>query len=387
MSRSNFAITEEHEALRDVVRQFVNTHVIPTASERDTRDEYPEDLLPGLAGLGVMGMSIPEEFGGSHVDMISYALAFEELARGWMGLASVVGSSASGAWLIAEYGTDAQKQEYLPELARGRRTSGIALTEPSAGSDLKAIRLAAKRADDHYLVSGSKTMITHARHASPLVVLVRTDTTGEIAHRGMSLLLVEPGTAGYTIGRDLSKLGHKGVELCELQFDKARVPVGNLLGDVEGQGFYQMMSALDRGRIYMAGAATGIARASLEAAAQYAREREAFGQPIGNFQAIKLKLAQMSTNIEAARLLTLNAARLIQAEGRASTEAAMAKVFAAETAIGASLDAMRILGGYGYTTEFPVERYFRDAPLMAIGEGTNEILQLLIADGVLASRP
>lgn len=384
MSRSNFAITEEHEALRDVVRQFVNKHVVPTASERDAKDEYPDDLLPGLAGLGVLGMSIPEEFGGSHVDMVSYALAFEELARGWMGLASVVGSSASGAWLIAEYGSDAQRQMYLHDLAQGRRTSGIALTEPSAGSDLKAIRLTAKRDGDYYVVSGSKTMITHARHASPLVVLVRTDTTGEIAHRGMSLLLVEPGTAGYTVGRNLRKLGHKGVELCELQFDEARVPVGNLLGDVEGQGFYQMMSALDRGRIYMAGAATGIARASLEAAAQYAREREAFGQPIGNFQAIKLKLAQMSTNIEAARLLTLNAAHLIEADGRASTETAMAKVFASETAIAASLDAMRILGGYGYTTEFPVERYFRDAPLMAIGEGTNEILQLMIADGVLA---
>ena len=383
MSRSNFAITEEHEALRDVVRQFVNKHVVPTASERDAKDEYPDDLLPGLAGLGVLGMSIPEEFGGSHVDMVSYALAFEELARGWMGLASVVGSSASGAWLIAEYGSDAQRQMYLHDLAQGRRTSGIALTEPSAGSDLKAIRLTAKRDGDYYVVSGSKTMITHARHASPLVVLVRTDTTGEIAHRGMSLLLVEPGTAGYTVGRNLRKLGHKGVELCELQFDEARVPVGNLLGDVEGQGFYQMMSALDRGRIYMAGAATGIARASLEAAAQYAREREAFGQPIGNFQAIKLKLAQMSTNIEAARLLTLNAAHLIEADGRASTETAMAKVFASETAIAASLDAMRILGGYGYTTEFPVERYFRDAPLMAIGEGTNEILQLMIADGVL----
>lgn len=383
MSRSNFAITEEHEALRDVVRQFVNKHVVPTASERDAKDEYPDDLLPGLAGLGVLGMSIPEEFGGSHVDMVSYALAFEELARGWMGLASVVGSSASGAWLIAEYGSDAQRQMYLHDLAQGRRTSGIALTEPSAGSDLKAIRLTAKRDGDYYVVSGSKTMITHARHASPLVVLVRTDTTGEIAHRGMSLLLVEPGTAGYTVGRNLRKLGHKGVELCELQFDEARVPVGNLLGDVEGQGFYQMMSALDRGRIYMAGAATGIAQASLEAAAQYAREREAFGQPIGNFQAIKLKLAQMSTNIEAARLLTLNAAHLIEADGRASTETAMAKVFASETAIAASLDAMRILGGYGYTTEFPVERYFRDAPLMAIGEGTNEILQLMIADGVL----
>lgn len=385
MTSNNFAISDDHEALRDVVKQFVDRNVLPTVAEREHNDEYPADLLPGLADLGVMGMSIPEGYGGSDVDLISYALVFEELARGWMGLASVVGSSASGAWLITHYGTDEQKQKYLPDLAAGRATSGIALSEPSTGSDLKAIKLHARREGDHYIINGSKTMITHARHAFPLVVLVRTDLESERPHRGMSLLLVEPGTEGYNIDRDLTKLGHKGVELCELRFDNARVPAGNLLGEDEGQGFYQMMSALDRGRIYMAGAATGIARAAFESAARYANERTAFGNTIATYQAVKLKFAKVATRIEASRLLTLNAAHLIQTNGRATAEAAMAKVFAAETAIDASLEAMRTLGGYGYTTEFPVERFYRDAPLMAIGEGTNEILQLLIADEVLRS--
>jgi alkylation response protein AidB-like acyl-CoA dehydrogenase len=302
-----------------------------------------------------------------------------------MGLASVVSSSASGAFLIARYGTQQQKDTYLPGLATGTRTSGIAMTEPAAGSDLKNIRLTARRDGDSYIVNGTKTMITQARHAAPLVVMVRTDPTAEPPHRGgMSLMLVELETPGYTIGRDIKKLGHKGLELCEITFDNATVPVGQLLGDVEGQGFYQMMSALDRGRIYMAGASIGIARASLEAALRYAKEREAFGHPIADYQAVKLKLANMALRIDAARLLTINAAAKTQAEGRASAESAMAKVFASETCIDASLEAMRIHGGYGYTAEFPIERFYRDAPLMAIGEGMNDILMLSVADGLLA---
>ncbi|WP_405956828.1 acyl-CoA dehydrogenase family protein [Streptomyces phaeochromogenes] len=377
-------LTEDHHALRAVVRQFVDERVIPTVMEREAKDEYPADLLPEMAALGIMGMSVPEEYGGSDVDYISYGLVFEELARGWMGLASVVGSSASGAYLIARYGTEEQKQKYLPGLAAGTRTSGIAMTEPAVGSDLKNIRLTAKRDGDSYIVNGTKTMITQARHAAPLVVMVRTDPTAQPPHRGgMSLMLVELDTPGYIVGRDMKKLGHKGLELCELTFDNAVVPASQLLGDAEGQGFYQMMSALDRGRIYMAGASIGIARASLEAAARYAKQREAFGSPIADYQAIKLKLADMALRIDAARLLNINAAVKTQAEGRASVESAMAKVFASETCIAASLEAMRIHGGYGYTTEFPVERFYRDAPLMAIGEGMNDILMLSIADSVL----
>lgn len=380
-------LTEEHELLRATVRRFVDERVIPTAMERERRDEYPADLLPELARMGLMGMAVPAAYGGSEVDYVSYALVFEELARGWMGLASVVGSSASGAWLIAAHGTDEQKGRYLPDLAAGLRTSGIAMTEPSTGSDLKNIRLTARRDGDSYLLTGTKTMITQARHAAPLVVMVRTDPDPASAHRGISLLLVEQGTPGYTIGRDMTKLGHRGLELCELAFDAARVPVANLLGDTEGIGFYQMMSALDRGRLYMAGASVGIAQASLEAAARYANQREAFGNRIGDYQAIKLKLARMATNIAAARLLTHHAAAATQVHGRASSECSMAKVFASETAIETSLEAMRIHGGYGYTTEFPVERYYRDAPLMAIGEGMNDILMLKVADEILALYP
>jgi alkylation response protein AidB-like acyl-CoA dehydrogenase len=377
-------LTADHCALRDVVRQFVDRDVLPTVAERERADAYPSDLLPTLADLGVLGMSIPEEHGGSELDLVGFALVFEELARGWMGLASIVGSSGSGCWLLARFGTEEQRDRYLPDLAAGGRMSGIALTEPTTGSDLKAIRLQATLQGDHYVVTGTKTMITQARHADPLVVLVVTDPAATPAHRGMSLLLVEQDTPRRSIGNDIGKLGHKGVELCEVVFDAAEVPVTNLLGGVEGCGLYQMLSALDRGRVYMAAASVGIARAALEAATRYANEREAFGKPIGQHQAVKLKLARMAIAVSASRLLTHDAARRIDRDGRASSEAAMAKVLASETAIECSMDAMRILGGYGFTVDFPVERYYRDAPLMAIGEGTNEILQLLVADQLLA---
>jgi alkylation response protein AidB-like acyl-CoA dehydrogenase len=330
-------------------------------------------------------MSIPEQYGGSDVDYVSYALIYEELARGWMGLASVVGSSSAGCWLISRFGTQEQKEKYLPDLAAGRRVSGIAMTEPAVGSDLKNLKLTASRDNDSYTVNGTKTMITQARHADPLLMLVRTDTAAEPPHRGMSLLLIERDVAGYSIGKDIKKLGHRGLELCELNFDNAVVPVAQLLGEEEGQGFYQMMSALDRGRLYMAGAATGIARASLEAAVRYAKQRVAFGQPLADFQAVKIRLANMTTKIEASRLLYLNAAAKTQADGRASSETAMAKVFSSETCLEAAYEAMRIHGGYGYTTEFPVERYFRDAALMPIGEGTNDILLMIVADALLAA--
>lgn len=379
-------ISEEHEALRAAVRDFIDRRVIPTAMEREAKDEYPADLLPELASMGIMGMSVPEEYGGSEVDYVSYGLVFEELARGWMGLASVVGSSASGAWLIAEYGTEKQKRKYLPGLAKGERTSAMAMTEPSVGSDLKNLRVTAVRKRNTYVVNGTKSMITHARRAAPLVALVRTDPKAEPTYRGgMSLLLIEQDTPGYTIGKDIEKLGHKGLECCELTFDNAEVPAENLLGDVEGRGFYQMMSALDRGRIYIAGASIGVARASLEAATRYAKQREAFGNKIGEYQAVKLKLANMALKIEAARLLNINASVKTQTAGRASSESAMAKVFASETAMESSLEAIRIHGGYGYTKEFPVERYYRDAPLLGIGEGMNDILMLTVADDVLKS--
>lgn len=376
------ALSADRTALRDVVRRFVERDVLPTVAERERNAAYPTDLLPALADMGVLGMSIPAEHGGTELDMVSFALVFEELARGWMGLASVVGSSGSGTWLIAKYGTQEQRETYLPDLAAGRRMSGIALTEPSTGSNLKGIKMTAIRHEDHYLVNGTKTMITQARHADPLVVLVVTDPSSTPSHRGISLLLVERDTPGCLI-TDIGKLGHKGVELCEVSFHDAVVPATHLLGDVEGQGLYQMLSALDRGRIYMAAASVGIAQASLESAARYATQREAFGKVIAEHQAVQLKLAQMAIHVRAARLLTHDAAQSIDAGRPASEGAAMAKVFASETAIECSMEAMRVLGGSGFTLEFPVERYYRDAPLMAIGEGTNEILQLLIAGHVI----
>jgi alkylation response protein AidB-like acyl-CoA dehydrogenase len=382
---STALLEPEHVAIREAVRAFVERDVVPTVAVRERADEYPADLLPALAELGVLGMTIPTELGGSGLDMVAFALVFEELARGWMGLASVVGSSASGAWLIARYGTDEQRARYLTDLAVGRRMSGIALTEPGAGSDLKAIRLTAVRHDDAYVVSGTKTMITQAAHADPLLVLAVTDPDASPRHRGMSLLAVERDTPGCDAASRIGKLGHRGVELCEVHFDGAIVPATNLLGCEHGQGLSQMLSALDRGRVYMAASSVGIARASLESATRYSVEREAFGKPIAEHQAIKLKLADMAIRIEAARALTLDAARLLDGGASAGTQAAMAKVFASEAAIHCSMEAMRVLGGYGFTVDFPVERYYRDAPLMAIGEGTNEILQLLVADNLLRS--
>jgi alkylation response protein AidB-like acyl-CoA dehydrogenase len=384
---STALLEPEHVAIREAVRTFVEREVVPTVAERERADEYPADLLPALAELGVLGMTIPTELGGSGLDLVAFALVFEELARGWMGLASVVGSSASGTWLIARYGTNAQRASYLADLAAGRRMSGIALTEPSTGSDLEAIKLTAVRRGDEYIVSGTKTMITQAAHADPLLVLAVTNAGNTPPRRGISLLAVERGTPGYNVASTIGKLGHRGVELCEVHFDDARVPAHNLVSGEEGRGLHQMLSALDRGRIYMAAASVGIARAALESATRYSVEREAFGKPIAEHQAIKLKLADMAIRVEAARALTLDAARLLDrtesTDRSAGTYTAMAKVFASEAAIHCSMEAMRVLGGYGFTVDFPVERYYRDAPLMAIGEGTNEILQLLIANNLL----
>ncbi|MBB6627576.1 acyl-CoA dehydrogenase family protein [Nocardioides sp. KIGAM211] len=379
-------LTADHIELRELVRSFVDERVVPTASEREAKDEYPADLIPELAALGLFGITVSESNGGSAIDYVSYGVIFEELARGWMGLASLVYTTSSGAYLIDEYGTDDQKQRFLPEIVIGRRMSGIAMTEPSTGSDLKQIKLTARREGDDYILNGSKIFITHARHADPLVVMVKTDPTIEPAHRGgISLMLVEQGTPGLSYGTDFQKMGHRGLELCEVIFENAVVPATNLLGGEEGSGFYQMMSALDRGRIYMAASSTGMARAALEHAVTYARQREAFGKPIGEHQAIQMKLADMAIKVEASRLLYVNAALNTEANGRASAESGMAKIFAAESGVEVVTEAMRVLGGYGYIKEFPIERYLRDSLLMPIGEGTNEMLRLLVARELLSA--
>lgn len=299
-----------------------------------------------------------------------------------MGVAGVLGSHSLASWMIARYGTREQRDAYLPDLATGARRTGIALTEPGAGTDLQGIQTRAVRDGDHYVLNGTKTWITNARHADPMPVLVKTAVT-EPAHRGMSLILIEADTPGYTVGRDLPKLGYKGTETCEIVLQDVRVPVSQLLGGVEGRGMQQALSALELGRINIAARAVGISQCAYDAALSYSRERHAFGRPIADFQAVQLKIADMATDIQAARLLTYWAA--VRSEsGAVNAEAAMAKYFASEVALRTTMEAMRIHGGYGYSQEFVLERLYRDAPLMAIGEGTNDVQRLVIARSLIS---
>jgi alkylation response protein AidB-like acyl-CoA dehydrogenase len=377
-------LTEEHVALRDMVRDFVDRRVMPIASELEKKNQYPDELIDELASIGMFGITVSEEYGGSDVDYVSYGLIFEELARGWMALASLVYTTSSVGYLISEFGTDDQKKRFLPGIVAGKRMGAMGLTEPSVGSDLKNLATTAIREGDTYVVNGNKIYITHARHGNPIALMVKTDPTVQPAHRGgISILLLEQGTPGFSFGSDFDKLGHRGLELCDLRFDDARVPVDNLLGNAEGNGFYQIMAALDRGRIYMAAASTGMARAALETAIEYAKNREAFGAPIAQHQAIQLKIANMWMSVRASRLLYIDAARTTDATGRASVESGGAKVFAAEAGLAATYDAMQVLGGYGYVTDFPVERYFRDSALMPIGEGTDDIIRIAMAKELL----
>ena len=311
--------------------------------------------------------------------MVSLALVFEEISRGWMGIAGILGSHSLACWMINRHGTKEQKDWLLPELAAGRRRTCIALTEPGAGSDLQGITTRAWRDGDDYIVRGTKMWITNARYADPMPVLVKTDTEARPPHKGMSILLIEAGSPGLEITKDIGKLGYKGPESCEVVLDDVRVPAHNLLGGVEGVGMKQALSALEVGRINIAARSVGIAQAAYDAARRYAQDRHAFGQPINQFQAIQLKLADMATEVHAARLMTWWAAAEVDAGFRADLQASMAKLFASEVALRSSLESLRVHGGYGYSTEFDVERLYRDAPLMAIGEGTNDILRLVIA--------
>ncbi len=375
----DFELSEQQQIFRKTLRDFVRTRIAPVAREWEQSGRDPTEIVEGMKALGLFGLTVPDAYGGLAADLVSYAIAFEEIARGWMGIAGILGSHSLTCWMLARYGTEAQKRRWLPDLATGRRRTGIALTEPGAGSDLQGITTRAVREGDVYVLTGTKTWITNARHADPLPVLCVTDGAAAPRYRGMSVLMVEAGTPGFTVGRDLGKLGYKGTESCEVRFEEARVPAANLLGGSEGQGFKQVVSALEIGRLNIAGRSIGIAQAAFDAALRYSRERRAFGQPIGDFQAVQLRLADMATQIQAGRVLTWWAAARKDRGERADTETAMAKLFASEAALRAALDSMRIHGGYGYSTEFEVERLYRDAPLMAIGEGTNDIMRVLIA--------
>ena len=379
----DFELNEEQQMFRDVLRRFVNEEIRPVARDMEQSGEYPHEIVAKMAEMGLFGITVGAEYGGLDLDTVSMSLVFEEISKGWMGIAGILGSHSLSCRMLTNHGTAEQKQRWLPELATGERRTAIALTEPGAGSDLQGISTRAWRDGDEYVIRGTKTWITNARFANPLPVLVKTDPDAEPRHRGMSVLMVEAGTPGLEVLRDLGKLGYKGPESCEVVLDDVRVSADNLLGGQEGLGFKQVMSGLEVGRINIAARGVGVAQAAFDAALAYSSEREAFGQPIGEFQAIQLKLADMATDIEAARLLTRWAANRIDSGLRADVEAGMAKYFASEAAIKASLESMRIHGSYGYSTEMEIERLYRDAPLMAIGEGTNEIQRTIIAKGLM----
>jgi alkylation response protein AidB-like acyl-CoA dehydrogenase len=371
-------LNTDERAIVELVRDFVNREVKPVARELEHANTYPEMLIGQMKQLGVFGLTIPEPWGDSQVSTPCYALVTEELARGWMSLAGAMGGHTVVAKLLLTFGTEQQKQRYLPGMATGELRATMALTEPGGGSDLQAIRTVARRDGASYVINGAKTWITNARRSQLIALLCKTDPAARPPHAGISILLAEPGP-GFVVSRDLPKLGYKGVESCEISFDDFRLPASALLGESEGDGFAQMMRGLEIGRIQVASRALGVGRAALEDSMQYAQEREAFGKPIWQHQSIGNYLADMVTKLTAARQLVLHAARCFDSGQRSDMEAGMAKLFASEAAMQIALDAMRIHGGYGYSTEFDVERYFRDAPLMILGEGTNEIQRNVIA--------
>ncbi|MGV9881295.1 acyl-CoA dehydrogenase family protein [Streptomyces sp. NPDC003006] len=378
------SLSPDEQLVVTTVRDFVDREVRPVVRELEHADTYPEALIEEMKELGVFGLAVPEEFGGAPVSTPCYVLVTEELARGWMSLAGAMGGHTVVAKLLLHFGTDAQKRRWLPRMATGEVRATMALTEPGGGSDLQALRTVARRAEDGgYVVDGAKAWITNSRRSGLIALLCKTDPDAEPRHRGISVLLVEHGP-GLTVSRDLPKLGYKGVESCELSFFGYRAPADALLGGVEGEGFGQMMKGLETGRLQVAARALGVGRAAFEDALRYAQERESFGVPIWQHQSIGNYLADMATSLSAARQLTLHAAREADAGRRVDMEAGMAKLFASEAAMRITLDAVRIHGGNGYSTEFDVERYFRDAPLMIVGEGTNEIQRNVIARQLIA---
>ena len=376
-------VVEDQQEFVDAIETWVEKELRPVARKYDLEDEYPHDIVEQMKELGLFGATIGEEYGGLGLSAWTYAQIVIKVASVWMAPSGIFNSHLIAASAIERNGTEAQKRKYLPLMASGEMRGSLGLTEPNAGSDLQAIRTVARLEGDHYVVNGSKTWITNSLHGQMTLLLVKTDPDAKPRHKGMSMLIAEKGP-GFNVDGKLKKMGYRAIDTCQLSFDDYRVPKENLLGGVEGKGFVQTAGGLELGRINVASRGAGIAEGSLKMALRYAQERSAFGKPIWEHQAIQLKLADMATRLEAARLLTRSAAERKQAGERCDVEAGMAKLFASETALELATEAMRILGGVGYTTDFPVERYFRDAPLMIIGEGTNEIQRLVIARGLLA---
>jgi alkylation response protein AidB-like acyl-CoA dehydrogenase len=369
-------LSPDEQSIVDTVREFVDREVRPTVRELEHANAYPHELIEQMKRLGVFGLLAPAEYGGVDVSAACFALVAEELARGWMSLAGAMGSHSVVTYLLRSFGTPQQKHDYLPRLATGELRAAMALTEPGGGSDLQAMATMAEPDGDDLLIRGAKMWITNARRAGLIAVLTRTET-------GFAVVLV-PREAGYQVSRDLPKLGYKGVETCEVLFDTVRVPAGAALGGETVRGFAQMMRGLEIGRIQVAARALGVAQAAMDDALRYAQDRHAFGVPIWQHESVGNYLADGATKLRAARLLTLDAAARIDSGERADLEAGMAKLFASEVCLEITTNAIRIHGGYGYSTEFDVERYFRDAPLMVVGEGTNEIQRNVIVRQLIA---
>ena len=368
------------------VDRFLDRDVRPVVHALEAADTYPAEIVEKLKTLGLFGATIAPEFGGLGLPAVTYARIVERMSAVWMSVPGFFNSHLIMAAAVQRFGTGEQKRRYLPRFASGELRGGLALTEPDCGTDLQAIRTRARREGDHYIVNGAKTWITNSVEGQILAVLVKTDPRAEPPHRGMSLLLIEKGP-GFKVARKLEKLGYRGIDTGEFTFEDCRVPASNLVGTSEGRGLQQVLNGLELGRINVAARGAGLARACLEESLRYAQLRRTFGKPICEHQAIQVKLADMATRVEAARLLVESAARAYDAGGRCDLEAGMAKLYASEAALENSLEAMRIHGAYGYSKEFNIERYFRDAPLLAIGEGTNELQRIIIARELVKRNP
>jgi len=388
--------TDEQKAITDMVRKFADEQILPNAEHYDHEDAFPEPIVEQMRELGLFGVTIPEEYGGMGLDLTTYSMIVEELSRGWISISGIVNTHFIGSYLLMKFGNDEQKQKYLPRMATGEIRAAFSLSEPELGSDVQAIKTAAKKTGDgDYEINGQKMWVTNGLMSGLVFVLVKTDPEADPRHKGMTCFIAEkePGVsensgdyAGFTVPPKLKKMGYKGVESTELVFDGYRCPAENVLGGEEAglnQGFSQMMDALEVGRVNVAARGVGIAQRALELALRYSQERKAFGKPIAQHQAIQFKLADMATQVEAARLMTLRAARLKDAGERSDLEAGMAKLFASEAGRFCVEESFRIHGGYGYSKEYEIERLYRDAPLLLIGEGTSEIQRMVIGKKLL----
>lgn len=389
MSQVGLQLDDEQKAIVETVRDFVDREVIPVADEMEHRDEYPEKIVEMMKEMGLFGVTIPEEFGGLGQPLTLYALIVSELSRGWMSLSGIMNTHFISSYLIKRHGRDDQKEKYLPQMATGSVRAALSMSEPGAGSDVASISCKAIKDGDDFIVDGQKMWVTNGLRAGIVTLLCKTDPESDPPHRGISILLVEKKpdeenpAPGLTVGKNIPKLGYKGVETTELMFEGFRVPAEQLLGEEVGQGFRQVMDGIEVGRVNVAARAVGVANRAFEEAIRYAQVRETMGKPIANHQAIGFKLAEMATKVEASRLMLLNAAQKKDAGERSDLEAGMAKLFASETCYEVCLDALRIHGGYGYSEEFTVERLYRDAPFLLIGEGTSEIQKMVIARQLL----